>query len=94
MLHGFTGRCDKRREYDDAVLRLATRAITRCRRIHPSMERSPVHFLRITRAPIVYSDATHHKFIVFLELNQPDLGYGISEEAQRIMSADHSTGRW
>jgi hypothetical protein len=54
----------------------------------------PVHFLRITRAPIVYSDALHHKFIVFLELNQPDLRYGISPEAQRIVGADRSTGRW
>ena len=54
----------------------------------------PVHFLRITRAPVVYSDALHHKFTVFLELNQPDLRYGISAEAQRIVSADRTTGRW
>jgi hypothetical protein len=54
----------------------------------------PVHFLRVTRAPIVYSDAVHHKFTVFLELNQPDLRYGISAEAQRIVSADRTTGRW
>jgi hypothetical protein len=54
----------------------------------------PVHFLRITRAPIVYSDALHHKFTVFLELNQPDLRYGISPEAQRIVTSDRSTGRW
>ncbi len=54
----------------------------------------PVHFVRITRAPIVYSDALHHKFTVFLELNQPDLRYGISPEAQRIVVSDRSTGRW
>jgi hypothetical protein len=54
----------------------------------------PVHFLRITRAPVVYSDAIHHKFTVFLELNQPDLRYGISAEAQRIVTADRSTSRW
>ncbi len=54
----------------------------------------PMHFLRITRAPVVYSDAYHHKFTVFLELNQPDLRYGVSAEAQRIVSSDRNTGRW
>ncbi len=54
----------------------------------------PVHFLRITRAPVVYSDALHHKFTVFLELNQPELQYGISEEAQQIIDADRGIGRW
>ena len=54
----------------------------------------PVHFLRITRAPVVYSDALHHKFTVFLELNQPELRYGISDEAQQIIDADRGIGRW
>ncbi len=54
----------------------------------------PVHFLRLTRAPVVYSDAVHHKFVVYLELNQPDLRFGISPEAQRIIEADRGTGRW
>lgn len=94
MLHGFTG---------DATSVVNTMTQFYGLQPEPSLDAGvytrrwngrPVHFLRITRAPIVYSDATHHKFIVFLELNQPDLGYGISEEAQRIMSADHSTGRW
>ncbi len=94
MLHGFTG---------DATSVVNTMTQFYGLQLEPSLDAGvytrkwngrPVHFLRITRAPIVYSDATHHKFIIFLELNQPDLGYGISEEAQRIMSADHSTGRW
>ncbi len=54
----------------------------------------PVQFLRLTHAPVVYSDAVHQKYTVFIELNQPNLGYGISEEAQRIIHADRNTGRW
>ena len=34
----------------------------------------PVHLLRMTRAPIVYVDAIHQKYTVFMELNQPNLG--------------------
>jgi hypothetical protein len=54
----------------------------------------PVHFLRLTRAPVVYSDAVHQKYTVFLELNQPDLAFGISPEAQRIVRSDRWSGRW
>ncbi len=54
----------------------------------------PVHFLRLTHAPVVYSDAIHQKYTLFLELNQPDLAYGISPEAQRIVNSDRQSGRW
>ncbi|MFK8110804.1 MAG: DUF6690 family protein [Rubripirellula sp.] len=54
----------------------------------------PTNFLRLTHAPVVYSDAVHQKYTVFLELNQPDLAYGISPEAQRIVESDRQTGRW
>ncbi|MEM6692906.1 MAG: DUF6690 family protein [Planctomycetota bacterium] len=54
----------------------------------------PTHFLRLTHAPVVYSDAVHQKYTVFLELNQPNLVYGISEEARRIVQTDRTTGRW
>jgi hypothetical protein len=54
----------------------------------------PVHFLRLTHAPVVYSDAVHQKYTVFLELNQPNLVYGISPEAQRIVQSDRGSGRW
>jgi hypothetical protein len=54
----------------------------------------PVHFMRLTHAPVVYSHAVHQKYTVFLELNQPNLPYGISEEARRIVTSDHHTGRW
>ena len=55
---------------------------------------SPIHFLRLTHAPVVYSDAVHQKYTVFMELNQPNLTYGISNEARKILSADRHTGRW
>lgn len=54
----------------------------------------PVHLLRITHAPVVFSDAVHQKYTLFLELNQPNLQYGISEEARRIVQTDRWTGRW
>lgn len=54
----------------------------------------PVHFLRLTHAPVVYSDAVHQKYTVFLELNQPSLAYGISAEARRIISSDLGSERW
>jgi hypothetical protein len=54
----------------------------------------PVHFLRLTHAPVVFSDAVHQKYTVFLELNQPNLAFGISPEAQRIVQSDRMSGRW
>lgn len=55
---------------------------------------TPVHFLRLTHAPVVYADAVHQKYTVFLELNQPNLSYGISAEAQIIVQSDKHSGRW
>ena len=54
----------------------------------------PIHFLRLTHAPVVYSNAVHQKYTVFMELNQPNLPYGISSEARRIVDSDRQTGRW
>lgn len=54
----------------------------------------PTHFLRLTHAPVVFSDAVHQKYTVFFELNHPDLPYGISAEARKIVETDHHTGRW
>lgn len=94
MLHAFTG---------DASRVVATMTQHYGLRAEPSLDAGvytrrwnamPVHFLRLTRAPVVYSDALHHKLTVYLELNQPDLRYGISTEAQRIIDADRRTGRW
>ncbi len=94
MLHAFTG---------DASKVVATMTENYGLQAEPSLDAGvytrrwngvPVHFLRLTRAPVVYSDALHHKLTVYLELNQPDLAYGISTEAQRIISSDQNTGRW
>lgn len=94
MLHAFTG---------DASRVVATMTQHYGLQSEPSLDAGvytrrwnamPVHFLRLTRAPVVYSDALHHKLTVYLELNQPDLRYGISTEAQRIIDADRRTGRW
>jgi hypothetical protein len=54
----------------------------------------PTSVLKVTRAPIMYSDASRNQHTVFLELNQPDLDYGLSTEARRIVMSDWSTGRW
>ena len=50
--------------------------------------------MRLTHAPVVYSDAVHQKYTVFLELNQPDLAYGISNEARKIVLSERQSGRW
>ena len=54
----------------------------------------PVHFLRLTRSSVVHADALHQKYTVFLELNQPDLPFGLSDEAKKIVEYDRQTGRW
>lgn len=94
MLHGFTG--DVSRVVESMTQHYGLQA-------EPTLDAGvytrrwnaqPVHFLRITRAPVVYSDALHHKFTVFLELNQPNLPYGISADAEQIIGADRGIGRW
>lgn len=54
----------------------------------------PVHFLRLSRSSVVHSDALHQKYTVFLELNQPDLPFGLSKEAKQIVDYDRQNGRW
>lgn len=54
----------------------------------------PTSVLKVTRAPVMYSDANRNQHTVFLELNQPDMDYGLSTEARRIVLSDWSTGRW
>lgn len=93
-IHGFTG--DPNRLTASMT---GTYGLTR----EPSLEAGvytkrwngqPVHFLRLSRAPVIYSDAVHQKYTVFLELNQPSLAYGISAEASRIVASDQHSGRW
>ena len=54
----------------------------------------PVHFLRLSYAPVVRRDDTHGRYTVFLELNQTSLAHGVSAEAQRIISRDRGATRW
>ena len=54
----------------------------------------PTSVLKVTRAPVMYADATRHQHTVFLELNQPHIDYGLSAEAEQIVASDWSTGRW
>lgn len=93
-IHGFTGDTTK-------LVTAATRDYGM--QPEPSLEAGvytrrwnglPIHFLRLTHAPVIYSNAVHNKYTVFLELNHPNLAYGISNEARQIVNADHATGRW
>lgn len=54
----------------------------------------PSGLLKLTRAPVMYSDAHHQRYTLFLELNQPNLPYGLSPAAQQVVRADRYTGRW
>jgi len=94
MLHGFTGDPTAIVGTMTQFYGLTNQPTIEAGVYTKSWNTMPVHLLRITRAPIVYSDALHHRFTVFLELNQPDLRYGISTEAQRIVSSDRNTSRW
>lgn len=94
MIHGFTG--DPKRLVSTMTQHYGLKPA-------PSLEAGvytknwngvPVHFLRITHAPVVHSDAVHQKYTVFLELNEPNLPFGISREARKIVSADRGSGRW
>ena len=50
--------------------------------------------MHIAPAPIIYAGADHSKYIVFLELNQPDNQYGLSDEASGILRTAQATQRW
>ena len=54
----------------------------------------PIHFLRLSHSSVVHADALHQKYTVFLELNQPDLPFGLSDEAKKIVEHDRMSGRW
>jgi hypothetical protein len=50
--------------------------------------------LQIVHAPVVHAEAFNGKYTVFLELNQPSMPYGLSEQADRLVSAGKGTFRW
>ncbi|MEM0926979.1 MAG: DUF6690 family protein, partial [Planctomycetota bacterium] len=92
--HGFTGDASRFSNIMTGHFGLTREAALEAGAFTRRWNGRPVHFMRLTHAPVVYSDAIHHKYTVFLELNQPNLAYGISEEARRIVESDHHTGRW
>lgn len=50
--------------------------------------------LHIAPAPIIYAGADHSKYIVFLELNQPNQNFALSDEAAEILRQAAATQRW
>ncbi|MEO1618850.1 MAG: DUF6690 family protein [Planctomycetota bacterium] len=93
-IHGFTGDASRFSQIMTTQFGLAREAALEAGAFTKRWNGRPVHFMRLTHAPVVYSDAVHHKYTVFVELNQPNLAYGISEEARKIVESDHHTGRW
>ncbi len=54
----------------------------------------PTSVLHVAPAPIIYSTAEHSRYSVFLELNQPNIPYGLSEEARQLIATGHAINRW
>lgn len=54
----------------------------------------PTSVLHVAPAPIIYSTADHSRYSVFLELNQPNIPYGLSSEAEQLIQNGHQTQRW
>ncbi|MEM6689631.1 MAG: DUF6690 family protein [Planctomycetota bacterium] len=93
-LHGFTGDPRKVTHLASEGLKMSHQPTLEAGVMVRAWNGNPVHFLRLTHAPVVFSDAVHQKYTVFLELNHPDLPYGISPEASRVVGVDHGSGRW
>lgn len=50
--------------------------------------------LHVAPAPIMYANAVNSNYVVFLELNQPSLPYGLSQEANDVLLTGHQAARW
>lgn len=50
--------------------------------------------LRITPASVIRSDSPYSSYEVFLELNEPGLNFGLSNEANSFLAAGRTTRRW
>ena len=94
MLHGFTGDPSRLIQVLTTQFELKNEATLEAGVYTKRWNGQPVHFFRLTHAPVIYSDAVHQKYTVFLELNQPNLPFGISPEARRIVESDRNSGRW
>ncbi|MFO1065155.1 MAG: DUF6690 family protein [Pirellulales bacterium] len=54
----------------------------------------PTSVLHIAPAPVIYSSAEHSRYTVFLELNQPDIPFGLSPEAVQLIHEGRVINRW
>ena len=93
-LHAFTGDATRLRQVLGETFGMAPEPNLEAGVMTRRWNGAPISLLRLTYAPVVHSDAVHQKLTVFLELNAPDLAYGISAEAARIVHSDRWTGRW
>lgn len=93
-LHGFTGDPTRLVETMTTNYRMKPRPTLDAGVYTIDWNGGPTSVLKVTRAPIMYADATRAQHTIFLELNQPDLEYGLSREAAQIVGADWFTGRW
>ena len=55
---------------------------------------TPTSALRVTYAPVVRSDRPHNRLQVLLEINRPDLQYGLSPEFEQLLMHDRGINRW
>ncbi len=94
MLHGFTGDPTAIAQLMSGQYGLQHEPTLEAGVMTRRWNGQPIHFMRLSHAPVVYSDAVHQKYTVFIELNQANLPFGISDEAKRIVEADRFTGRW
>ena len=50
--------------------------------------------MQLTPAPVIYSQDTHARYQIFLELNQPMADYAITPEAEQLLRSANLTNRW
>ncbi len=50
--------------------------------------------VHVEPASVIYADAAYSRFNVLIELNQPGLEYGLSQEARRLLDAGKNSRRW
>ena len=54
----------------------------------------PSSILRIARAPIMTHDSPHSRLHVLLELNRPNMDFGLSPQALALIERDRNSRRW
>lgn len=55
---------------------------------------APTSALRVSLAPVVRADSPNTRLEVMLEINRPDMNYGLSPEFKELLARDQQTGRW